>query len=109
MKVALVVGEHGARVEGEESLRVAELASELLASSLTSAESARVRETHIGETSQFHVDLGELGPGDELGRGAVDGLLCELERPVVLVFCSEEVALDVEERVGLWVVLESGL
>lgn len=65
--------------------------------------------THIGKTSEFHVDFGELGPGDELGRGAVDSLLSELERPIVLVFCSEEVALDVEEGVGLWVVLESGL
>lgn len=46
-----------------------------------------MRSTHIGEATEFHVHLGEFGPGDELGGSAVDGLFRELERPVVLVLC----------------------
>ena len=53
---------------------------------------------------ELDVDLGELLPGDELARCAVDGLLRELEGPLDLALGTEEVALGVEEGVGLGVV-----
>jgi len=70
MKVSIVIREHRARVEREKGGFV---------------------------LAQFDVDLGQLRPGHKLTRGAVHGLLGELNGPFVFSFLTEKVALDVKK------------
>jgi len=51
--------------------------------------------------TEFDVDLGQLCPGHELARGAVDSLLCQTNSPFVSAFLTEKIALDVKESEGL--------
>lgn len=63
-------------------------------SNVSSTPEEKQREAYVGVPSQLDVDLRQLRPCHELARRAVDGLLRELQRPVVLAFVSKEIALD---------------
>lgn len=72
MEVPLVVREHWARVERKQGVLV---------------------------LAKLDIDLGELGPRDELRGGAVDGFARETNRPVEAALGAEEVTLYMKERV----------
>lgn len=88
MCVFAVVREHRARVQRHQCLyAVSKLFIEVEIRSAVS--------THRVIRAEVDVYLRELLPGDELAWCTVDGLSCELERPLEVALASEEVALGV--------------
>ena len=64
-------------------------------------------DTHGVVHSQLDIDLSQLLPSYELAWCAIDRLSRKFQRPFVVPFTPQEIALNVKERVGLWSLFHS--